>query len=140
MSAAPITIEPMRPEYNRPVSQLLAQAFRIKFHRRLHLNEAVLAEGLEALLEYAPAGPFSPRSVALQQGEVVGSIGIKYKSAANQEVRGKRLPPLPAISSLLCRRGMVRMLTGLAVLEHSPRPASAILPILRSVRPTTARG
>ncbi|MEK3761198.1 GNAT family N-acetyltransferase [Paenibacillus sp. FSL R7-0337] len=118
MSAAPITIEPMRPEYNRPVSQLLAQAFLAKFHRRLRLNEAVLAEGLEALLDYAPAGPFALRSVALQQGEVIGSIGMKYKPAADQQVRGKLLPALPAVFSLLRRRGMVRLLAGLATLEH----------------------
>ncbi|WP_341346252.1 GNAT family N-acetyltransferase [Paenibacillus sp. FSL H3-0469] len=120
MSLAPITIEPMQPRYNRPVSQLLAQAFQAKFHRRLHLSGNVLAKGLETLLDYAPAGPFAPRSVALQQGEVIGSIGMKYKSAEDQLVRGKRLAPLPAVFPLLRRRGMVRLLAGLATLEHYP--------------------
>ena len=134
MSEAPITIEPMQPRYNRPVSRLLAQAFRAKFNSRLRLNEAVLAEGLEALFEYAPAGRFAPRSVAVQQGEVVGSIGIKYKSAADQEVRGKRLPSLSTVSRLLGRRGMVRMLTGLAVLEHYPETGECYITDL-SVHP-----
>ncbi|MFC6647808.1 GNAT family N-acetyltransferase [Paenibacillus rhizoplanae] len=119
ISTAPITIEPMEAKYNHAVGLLLAQAFQGKFQNRIRLKEGELAGCFEMLLQYAPADPYTHRMVAVQQGEVIGSIAIKRTPEAR--LLGKRqTPPLPGTSQLLGKRGMIRMLIGLYVLDHTP--------------------
>ncbi|WP_342476418.1 GNAT family N-acetyltransferase [Paenibacillus sp. FSL H7-0350] len=116
---APITIEVMEAKYNRAVGQLLAQAFQGKFQHRIRLKEAELAECFEMLLQYDPANPYTHRMVAVQQGEVIGSIAIKCTPEADH-TGNKQSSPLPGTSQLLGKRGIIRMLIGLYVLDHTP--------------------
>lgn len=119
MSAAPITIELMQTPYNQPVGRLLAQAFQGKFLNRSNRSEGNLAQCFHMLLDYFPAEPFSQRMVALQQGEVIGTISIKWKPAGNPLKTRRRLP-LWRMFSLLGKWNMLKMLVGLSVLEHKP--------------------
>ncbi|QUL54902.1 GNAT family N-acetyltransferase [Paenibacillus tritici] len=119
ISTAPITIESMDAKYNRPVGRLLAQAFHGKFSRRTELGGGDLAPHFEKLLQYVPAEPFTQRMVALQEGEVIGSIAIKRKPMLNALTPTQKIP-LAEIVSLFGNWRMIQMLIGLHVLDHEP--------------------
>lgn len=78
--AAPITIEPMQAKYNPQVSRLLVHGFRGKFRHLTNMSDDELALFFEKLFDRFPAKPASQRMVALQDGAVIGTISIKWKS------------------------------------------------------------
>ncbi|MNH88955.1 Mycothiol acetyltransferase [compost metagenome] len=119
MRAVPITIEPMQAQYNGQVGRLLAQAFYGKFQILTGMNEDDLALFFEKLLEYVRAEPSTQRMVALQQGEVIGSIAIKWKPMIDTKKNRQRLPSW-RIVSLFGRWNLIKMLIGLYVLDHKP--------------------
>lgn len=115
----PITIEPMQARYNRQVGRLLAQAFHGKFQMLTNMNEGDLALFFEKLLEYVPTEPSTQRVVALQQGEVIGSIAMKWKPRNDAKKNKQQLPPWE-IFSRFGRWNLINMRIALYVLDHKP--------------------
>ncbi|MDQ0113235.1 GNAT family N-acetyltransferase [Paenibacillus harenae] len=118
MMAVPITIEPMQAQYNQQVGRLLAQAFRGKFQILTNMNEDDLALFFDRLLECVPE-PSTQRMVALQQGEVIGSIAIKWKPAIDTKKNNQKLPSWRNFS-IFGRWNLIKMLIGLYVLDYKP--------------------
>jgi len=85
MMIMPITIESMHPKYNPQVSRLYVHAFRGKFQTLTNMNDGDLALFFEKLFEHSPTDPASQRMVALQDGEVIGTISIKRKLENNKK-------------------------------------------------------
>lgn len=83
MTIAPIIIEPMQAKYNQQVSRLLVHGFRGKFQSLTSLNDDDLALFFEKLFDHFPTEPASQRIVALQDGEVIGSLSIKWKAESD---------------------------------------------------------
>ncbi|GMX65336.1 hypothetical protein Elgi_46060 [Paenibacillus elgii] len=79
MTAASITIEPMQAKYNPQVGRLLVLGFGGKFQNMTSMSDGELALFFEKLLDHFPADPASQR-IALQDGEAIGTISIKWKS------------------------------------------------------------
>lgn len=126
MREVPITIEPMQAQYNGQVGRLLAQAFHGKFQMLTNMKEDDLALFFEKLLEYGGAEPSTQRMVALQQGEVIGSIAIKWRPAHGVNKNKQKLPSW-RILSLLGRWNLIKMLIGLYVLDHRPEPGECYI-------------
>ena len=124
-TGAPITVAPMRAEYNPEVGRLLAQAFQGKFRSRLHLPEAELAQGFTTLLAEVAPEPFTERRIALQQGRVLGSISLKWRPLrlrATAEAEPKPMSrSLRHPIRLLGNWNRMKLLIGLSVLEHKPQ-------------------
>lgn len=119
MRAVPVTIEPMQARYNGQVGRLLAQAFQGKFQKLTGMSEDDLALCFEKLQEYMPTEPSTQRMVALQQGEVIGSIAVKWKPVMDAAKNRRELPPW-SVFNLLGRWNLIKMLIGLYVLDHQP--------------------
>ncbi|WP_246021791.1 GNAT family N-acetyltransferase [Paenibacillus zeisoli] len=118
----PITIEPMQAKYNGQVGRLLAQAFLGKFQMLTSLNEDDLALFFEQMLEYVGAESSTQRMVALQQGEVIGSISIRWRLVHGIPPKiNEKLPPWRILSQF-GRWNLIKMLIGLYVLDHEPEP------------------
>lgn len=83
------------------------------------MNEDDLALFFEKLLEYVPTEPSTQRMVALQQGEVIGSIAMKWKPIVDTKKNKQKLPSW-RIFSLFGRWNLIKMLIGLSVLDHKP--------------------
>ncbi|WGU97839.1 hypothetical protein QJQ58_07405 [Paenibacillus dendritiformis] len=78
MTTSRITIEPMQAKYNPQVGRLLVHGFRGKFQHLTNMSDEDLALFFEKLFEHIPAEPASRRIVALQEGEVIGTLSIKW--------------------------------------------------------------
>ncbi|WP_232380994.1 GNAT family N-acetyltransferase [Paenibacillus tianjinensis] len=122
----PITIVPMQSRYNKQVGQLLAQAFHGKFNMLTKRNEDELARFFEKLLEYIPTEPSTQRMVALQQGEVIGSIAIKRKPIVDTKKSRQKLPSWRMLSQF-GSWSLIKMLIGLYVLDHKPEPGECYI-------------
>ncbi len=85
MMIMPITIEPMEPKYNPQVSRLYVHAFRGKFQTLTNMNDGDLALFFEKLFPCTPTDLGNQRMVALQDGEVIGTISIKMKIETNRK-------------------------------------------------------
>lgn len=83
------------------------------------MNEDDLALFFEKLLEYFPTEPSTHRMVALQLGEVIGSIAIKWKPVVHRQKNKQKLPSW-RICSQFGRWNHIKMLIGLCVLDHKP--------------------
>ncbi|MGG3508552.1 GNAT family N-acetyltransferase [Paenibacillus lautus] len=79
MTRTPITIEPMHSKYNSQVSRLYVHGFHGKFQTLTNMNEDELALFFEKYFDQYPTNPASQRMIALQDGEVIGTISIKRK-------------------------------------------------------------
>ncbi len=109
----------MHSRYNKQVGRLLAQAFHGKFNMLTKMNEDDLALFFEKLLEYIPTEPSTQRMVALQQGEVIGSIAMKWKPVVDTKKSRQKLPSWRMLSQF-GRWNLIKMLIGLYVLDHQP--------------------
>ncbi|MGE7094202.1 GNAT family N-acetyltransferase [Lysinibacillus sp. NPDC048646] len=118
MSVAPITIEPMLAKYNLQVSQLLVHGFRGKFQSLTNMNDDDLSLLFKQLFEHFPSEPASQRMVALQNGEVIGTISIKWKSEADMKQK-RRIPSLKSFKKF-GKWKLFKMLIGLNLLEYKP--------------------
>ncbi|WP_268625302.1 GNAT family N-acetyltransferase [Paenibacillus alvei] len=119
MSVARKTIEPMQPKYNAQVGRLLVYGFRGKFQHLTNLSEENLALFFEKMLDSFPAEPASLRVVALQAGEVIGTLSIKWSENAEVQQATSNLPSwkdYPFIGKL----AFLKLLIGLSLLEHKP--------------------
>jgi ribosomal protein S18 acetylase RimI-like enzyme len=119
MTIAPITIEPMQSKYNPQVGRLLVHGFRGKFQHLTNLNDDDLALFFEKLFDHFPKEPASQRMVALQEGEVIGTISIKWKAEADR----KQKQELSSWKSFNRFGGwnLLKMLIGLYFLNHEPQ-------------------
>lgn len=76
---APIAIEPIQTRYYPQAGRLLVHGFRAKFQHLTNRGDNELALEFEHLLRYESGEASSRRLVALQDGEVLGTIGLKWK-------------------------------------------------------------
>lgn len=112
----------MQAQYNQQVGVLLAQAFHGKFQMLTNMDEDELALFFEKLLESFPTGPSIQRMVALQQGEIIGTIAIKMNRTPSIGTKSNKqtMPPWRT-----CRQfgswNLIKMLIGLYVLDHQPK-------------------
>ncbi|MCP3774025.1 GNAT family N-acetyltransferase [Paenibacillus sp. MZ04-78.2] len=117
MTVAPITIEPMQAQYNRQVGQLLVHGFGGKFKNLTKMNDGDLGLFFEQLFDNSPTDPSSQRMVALQEGEVIGTISIKWSSESGTEHKPKK--KFPSMKSFKGFRKWIlfKMLIGLYFFE-----------------------
>ncbi|NRR19914.1 N-acetyltransferase [Brevibacillus sp. MS2.2] len=116
MTVSPITIEPMHSMYNQQIGQLLVHGFRGKFQTLTRLNDGDLALFFEKLFDHVPSDPASQRMVALQEGEVIGTISIKWKTESTS------MPTFPAWKNFhrFGKWNLLKMFIGLSFLDHKP--------------------
>jgi ribosomal protein S18 acetylase RimI-like enzyme len=117
MTAAMITIEPMEPKYNEQVGRLLFYGFRGKFQHLTNLNEENLALFFEKMLDSFPAEPASLRVVALQAGEVIGTLSIKWSANAEVQQATSNLPSWKDFNHIT-KWNFLKLIIGLSLLEH----------------------
>lgn len=134
MIEAPITIEPMQAKYNRQVGRLLVQGFREKFHRLAKkMNDEELSHFFETMLEAFPDESAGHRVIALQQGVVLGTLSMKWRSAAATSAKPeKQQQPAPTGRSFR-QFGQFGLWTvfklgvGLYLLDHQPQPGECYI-------------
>lgn len=116
MTVSPITIEPMHAMYNQQIGQLLVHGFRGKFQTLTKLNDGDLALFFEKVFDHVPSDPASQRMVALQEGEVIGTISIKWKTESTS------MPTFPAWKNFhrFGKWTLLKMFIGLSFLDHKP--------------------
>lgn len=119
MTAAPITIEPMQAKYNPQVGRLLVHGFRGKFQKLTSMNDIDLSLFFENLFEHYPTELASQRMVALQDGEVIGTISIKWKPESDVKQK-QELPSWKSFNNL-GKWNLLKMLIGLSLLDHKPQ-------------------
>ncbi|MCP3775056.1 GNAT family N-acetyltransferase [Paenibacillus sp. MZ04-78.2] len=119
MTVAPITIEPMQAKYNPQISRLIVHGFRGKFQKLVNKNDDELALFFEKLFDHFPTEPASQRMVALQEGEVIGTISIKWKPESDMNQK-QGLPPLKSFDRF-GKWSLFKMLLGLHLLDHKPQ-------------------
>ncbi|TCZ80829.1 GNAT family N-acetyltransferase [Paenibacillus albiflavus] len=119
MTVSTITIEPMQVKYNPQVSRLLVHGFRGKFHNLTNMNDDDLSLFFEKLLDHYPTEPASQRMVALQEGEVIGTICIKWKPESDMKQRQDR--PSWKSFNRFGKWNLFKMLIGLYLLDHKPQ-------------------
>ncbi|EPY03829.1 hypothetical protein PAALTS15_28846 [Paenibacillus alvei TS-15] len=119
MTAGQITIEPMQAKYNAQVGRLLVHGFRGKFQHLTNLNEENLALFFEKMLDSFPAEPASLRVVALQAGEVIGTLSIKWKANAEVQQATSNLPSRKDYP-FIGKWAFLKLVIGLSLLEHKP--------------------
>lgn len=117
MTITPITIEPMQTKYNQQISRLLVHGFRGKFQNLTNMNDDDLALFFEKLFDHYPTEPASQRVVALQEGEVIGTISIKWKT---KSVIKQKIPSWKSFN-YFGKWNLVKMLFGLYLLNHEPQ-------------------
>ncbi|MCM3269742.1 GNAT family N-acetyltransferase [Paenibacillus elgii] len=118
MTAAPITIEPIQAKYNSQVSRLLVQGFGRKFQNLTSMSDGELALFFEKLLDHFPADPASQRMVALQDGEVIGTISIKWKPESTLKQK-QNLPSWESFNRF-GTWNLLKMRIGLYLFDHKP--------------------
>jgi len=119
MIAAPITIEPMQVKYNPQVGRLLVHGFYGKFQHLTNMNDEDLALFFEKLFDQFPTEPASQRMIALQEGEVIGTLSIKWK--AESDTKQERQKPSWKSFDMFSKWKLFKMLIGLYFLDHKPQ-------------------
>ncbi|WP_195570588.1 GNAT family N-acetyltransferase [Paenibacillus sp. 1001270B_150601_E10] len=117
--AIPFTIEPMQPSHITEISRLLVHGFNGKFLTMANLKEDALAYFFEHLLSCYPSTPASHRMVAIQGGNVIGTISYKWKPSIGTRYV-QRYPRLTSFHPLR-KWSLVKLFYGLHVLEHDPK-------------------
>lgn len=120
MNAARITIEPMQAKYNPQVSRLLVHGFRGKFQHLTNMSDEDLALFFEKLFEHIPAEPASLRIVALLEGEVIGTLSIKWNANSDIKQKKKQLPSWRSFKSF-GKWNLLKLFIGLSLLDHKPQ-------------------
>ncbi|WP_152393211.1 GNAT family N-acetyltransferase [Paenibacillus guangzhouensis] len=120
MAAAPITIDLMQEKYNTPVGRLLVHGFRGKFQHRTPLSDDELALFFEKLLYHYPSEPSSRRIVALLEGEIIGTMSIKWNSNPAIKPIKKKLISLRKYD-FLGKWNVCKLFFGLSLLDHKPQ-------------------
>ncbi|UHA76268.1 GNAT family N-acetyltransferase [Paenibacillus sp. 481] len=118
MMNSPITIEPMQAKYHSEVSRLLVYVFRGKFQHLTTMSDDDLALFFEKQFEHSPADPANQRMVALQNGEVIGTISVKWKGESDNRSKQK-LSSWKSFNSF-GKWNLLKMLIGLYLFKHTP--------------------
>ncbi|WII35013.1 GNAT family N-acetyltransferase [Paenibacillus thiaminolyticus] len=105
MNASRITIEPMQAKYNPQVSRLLVHGFRGKFQHLTNLSDEAA----------------SRRIVALQEGEVIGTLSIKWNADSSGKKQEKRKLPSWRSFHSIGTWDLLTLLIGLSLLDHQPQ-------------------
>ena len=123
--ATPITIESMHERYNAQVSRLLVHGFRGKFQALTKMNDDELSLFFEKLFDQFPIEPATQRMVAILDGNVVGSISIKWDNGSYM----KQLSKHHSWESfrIFGNWNLFKMLLGLYFLEHKPKPGECYI-------------
>lgn len=125
-----MTIEPVQPALYPSVGQLMAYGFGYKIENLASLSIEELGSAFTQLLYYLPQEPNSLRVVARQQGEVVGTMCIKWKWIKSNESNGFDGfdEPNQSIDSNWWSKcnsignwKLFKLITGLYLLQHSPK-------------------
>lgn len=119
MTIAPLIIEPMQAKYNHQVSRLLVHGFRGKFQPLTNLPDDTLALFFEKLFDQFPAEPASQRMIALQAGEVVGSLCIKGKAELDMKQEVLNFPWRDC--NLFGKWNLLKLFLSLYFLDHQPQ-------------------
>lgn len=119
MTTGQITIEPMQAKYNAQVGRLLVHGFRGKFQHLTNLSEENLALFFKKMLDSFPAEPASLRVVALQAGEVIGTLSIKWSANAEVQQATSNLPSWKDYH-FIGKWAFYKLVIGLSLLEHKP--------------------
>ncbi|WP_374016172.1 GNAT family N-acetyltransferase [Paenibacillus thiaminolyticus] len=120
MTASRITIEPMQAKYNPQVSRLLVHGFRGKFQHLTNLSDEELALFFKKLFDQFPSEPASRRIVALQEGEVIGTLSIKWNADSDRKQDKRKLPSWRRFNSI-GTWNFLKLLIGLSLLDHQPQ-------------------
>ncbi|MGG3508530.1 GNAT family N-acetyltransferase [Paenibacillus lautus] len=120
MTSAPITIEPMQAKYNSQVGWLLVHGFRGKFQHLTNMKDYDLALFFERLFDHFPSETGSQRIVALQEGEVIGTLSIKWNVKSNMKQGKQSLPPWKSFNSF-GKWNFLKLFIGLSLLDHKPQ-------------------
>ncbi|MFD1175908.1 GNAT family N-acetyltransferase [Paenibacillus puldeungensis] len=123
-----IILEPMQAKYNRQVSYLLVHGFRGKFYPLTKLGDNELALFFEKLLDHFPEQNASQRMVAIQEGEVIGTLLVKWKvesgsddKTVKHQQNSQPEPRLWQAFSSFGKWNVIKMMTGLHLLSHKPQ-------------------
>lgn len=116
-----ISIEPMQAKYNAQVSRLLVYGFGDKFRTLMNIGDDELALFFEHLLEHFPPEPASQRLVALQDGEVVGTLSFKRKPDHDMKQEQKQRTLSWKNFNKVNKWSLIKLLTGLYLLNHRPQ-------------------
>lgn len=119
MTVEPLIIEPMQPKYHQQVSRLLVHGFRGKFQPLTSLPDNMLALFFEKLFDQFPGELASHRMIALQGGEVVGSVCIKVKAELNIKQEIMNFPWCDF--NLFGKRNLFKLFLSLCLLNHQPQ-------------------
>ncbi|MCR8842480.1 GNAT family N-acetyltransferase [Paenibacillus sp. SC116] len=114
----PITIEPMQVKYNSQVSRLLVHVFRGKFQHLTTMSDDDLALFFEKLFEHLPTDPAHQRMIALQDGEVIGTISVKWRGEYDN--RHKQKLSSWKNFNRFGKWNSLKMLIGLRLFNHKP--------------------
>ncbi|MCR8643659.1 GNAT family N-acetyltransferase [Paenibacillus sp. N1-5-1-14] len=120
INSSPISIEPMQTKHNAQVSCLLVHGFRGKFQHLTNMREADLVLFFEKLLEQYPSEPASQRIVAVQDGEVIGTMSIKWKADFNLKLDKSTLPSWKRFKHFSTWNLFI-LFIGLILLSHQPQ-------------------
>ncbi|KTD85900.1 GNAT family N-acetyltransferase [Paenibacillus etheri] len=119
-----ITITRYQEQDHRAVCSLLVDAFHGKFHSLIPLADDDITELLFGLWEHDQHLESSQQFVAKENGEVVGTLSLKWKSARSSD-RSKIKPSHPSpISQLFKQFGYLnvcKLMAGLYFLNYQPR-------------------
>jgi len=118
MTDTAFTIEPMQAAYNKQVGSLLTHGFRGKFQSLVKLNDDDLALFFQKLLDHFPAEPTGQRIVALQNGEAIGTLSMKWK--ANPGTKQAK-HELPSCFNMFGTWNSLKLQLGLHFLNYQPR-------------------
>jgi ribosomal protein S18 acetylase RimI-like enzyme len=120
MIEMPITIKPMQAKYNSQVGRLLGHGFRGKFQHLTNMSDDDLALFFKKLFELFPTESASRRMIALQDGEVIGTLSIKWKAKSNMKHEKQIFPSWKSFISF-GKCNFLKMLIGLSLLDHKPQ-------------------
>lgn len=116
-----ITVEPMQAKYNAQVSRLLVYGFGDKFRTLMNMGDDELVLFFGHLLEQFPSEPASQRLVALQDGEVIGTLGFKHKpDHVMKQEQNQRTLSWKSFNKV-SKWSLLKLLFGLYLLDHRPQ-------------------
>ncbi|ASA25809.1 GNAT family N-acetyltransferase [Paenibacillus donghaensis] len=120
MITTPIIIETMHSQYNQAVSRLLVDGFRGKFQTLTKLNDDKLALFFEKLLIHFPDEAGGQRVVAMQNGEAVGTMALKWKPESSVDSQAQHRASWQDFNKF-GKWNLLKLLLGLHYLAHQPK-------------------
>lgn len=104
---------------------MLIHGFRGKFQTLTNMNDDELALFFAKLFEHFPIEPATQRMIAIQDGQVVGSMSIKWHDGSYMKQQ-RRLHTWESFCDF-GKWNLFKMLLGLHLLEHKPQPGECYI-------------